>query len=38
MTYVYGKWLNYLRIGYNMFKMTYICGKWQKHMVNGFSI
>ena len=32
MTYIYGKWLKYLRNGKNMWEMTYIRRKWLKYV------
>ena len=32
MTYIFGKWLKYLRNGEIMWEMTYICGKWLKYV------
>ena len=38
MTYTCGKWLKYLRNGYNMWKMTKKCGKWLKYVGNVLEI
>ena len=32
MTYIFRKWLKYLRNGYNMWEMTQICGKILKYV------
>ena len=32
MTYIFGKWLKYLRNGENMWEMTQICGKYLKYV------
>ena len=35
MTYIFRKWLKYLRNGYIMWKMTQRFGKWPKYLGNG---
>ena len=32
MTYIFGKWLKYLRNGKIMWEMTESCGKWLKYV------
>ena len=32
MTYIFGKWLKYLRNGYIMWEMSQICEKWLKYV------